>query len=189
MHKERIYSNQLRLVPSGCRAPRRSGIFAIPKRLNFSIQRLSTFKRPIPVNSTTMTLICLYPMRLVIKRSFQRQLNLPSSAKRQRSNLPERPSDKHPPSSIKTQEKSISTAQDPSSKSIWERLGPISEVIGAYSRIQQRRPWATQFGTSLVVYLCGDLVAQKIDGEQYNPLRTLRHLTIGGICSIPAYTW
>ena len=136
-----------------------------------------------------MTLVSIYPVRLVIKRSFQRQHNLPSSAKRQRSNLPEKSSEKHSALNIKTQEKSISTAQTPPSKPLWERLGPLSKALGAYSRIQQRRPWATQFGTSLVVYLCGDLVAQEIDGDKYDPLRTLRHLTIGGLSSIPAYTW
>ncbi len=135
-----------------------------------------------------MGAISLYSARLIIKRSFQRQHNLPSPAKRQKSNTPERPNDQYPPSSIKVQEISTNSSRD-LPKPILERLGPISGAIGAYARTQQRRPWATQLGTSLVVYLCGDFLAQNIDGEPYNPWRTLRHLTIGLGCSIPAYSW
>ena len=70
-----------------------------------------------------------------------------------------------------------------------QRLGPLTTAANAYDRIQKRRPWATQLCTSLVIYLCGDMLAQYIDGEDYNPLRTLRHLTIGAGASIPGYTW
>jgi len=127
-----------------------------------------------------------YSARLVIKRSLQRQHSLPS-ARRQKSSLSEGSSEKSSPTKVSG--KSLSTVRELSPQPFWERLGPLSEAFGAYARNQKRRPWATQIGTSLVVYLCGDLVAQKIDGETYNPLRTLRHLTIGGICSIPAYSW
>ena len=126
--------------------------------------------------------------RLLIKRSFLRQHTLPSS-KRQKSTVSEKPAEKHPPSSIKPQERPTSTAREIAEKPLWARLGPLSQAFSAYGRTQNRRPWATQLGTSLVVYLCGDLVAQQIDGEPYNPWRTLRHLTIGSICSIPAYSW
>jgi len=39
------------------------------------------------------------------------------------------------------------------------------------------------------VYLFGDLLAQEIGGERYNPNRTLRMLTIGAVASIPGYKW
>ncbi|KAL6715167.1 hypothetical protein ACLMJK_007431 [Lecanora helva] len=136
-----------------------------------------------------MTIVLLHSARLVVKRSFQRSHNLSTSAKRYTSSVPERPSDKPTPSSDKIQGKSISTAPEINPKPIWERLGPLSQVVGAYDRTQQRRPWIIQLSTSLVVYLCGDLIAQNIDGDEYNPARTLRHLTIGGVSSIPAYTW
>lgn len=127
--------------------------------------------------------------RLVVKRSLQRQHNLSSSAKRQKSNISEKAGEKPPAPFTQQSGKSLSTTRDLSPQPLWNRLGPLSEAFGAYARTQKRRPWATQVGTSLVVYLCGDLLAQNIDGEDYDPIRTLRHLTIGGICSIPAYSW
>lgn len=136
-----------------------------------------------------MAVLLAYSARLVIKRSLQRQHSLPSSARRQKSNVPERPSEKSSQPLTQVSGKSLSTVRELSPQPFWERLGPLSEAFGAYARTQRRRPWATQIGTSLVVYLCGDLVAQKIDGEAYDPSRTLRHLTIGAICSIPAYSW
>lgn len=127
--------------------------------------------------------------RLVVRRATQRQHTIVSPTKRQKSHAPERPSESSSSLPIKSQAKSISTAREVSLQPIWERLGPLSEVFGAYARSQKKRPWATSVATSLIGYLCGDLLAQKIDGESYDPLRTLRHLTIGGICSIPAYSW
>ncbi|KAE8143343.1 hypothetical protein BDV38DRAFT_277370 [Aspergillus pseudotamarii] len=38
--------------------------------------------------------------------------------------------------------------------------GPLGKLGRSYSRIQERRPYATQFWSSIVVYLCGDLSAQ-----------------------------
>ena len=68
-------------------------------------------------------------------------------------------------------------------------LAPLNAAANAYSRIQDRRPWTTQLCASSVVYLCGDLLAQYIDGEKYNPWRTARHLTIGAGFAIPGYSW
>lgn len=66
----------------------------------------------------------------------------------------------------------------------------------------------TQLASSFVIYLAGDLSAQLLfpsevksaknkDGEEaesvatvrYDPLRTLRHLTVGLVSSIPSYKW
>ncbi|KAF2661461.1 hypothetical protein K491DRAFT_561352, partial [Lophiostoma macrostomum CBS 122681] len=44
----------------------------------------------------------------------------------------------------------------------WLWLEPIYEPFRAYGRIQQRRPYMTQFISSLVIYFVGDLVAQSI---------------------------
>nr|CAF32093.1 hypothetical protein AfA19D12.025 [Aspergillus fumigatus] len=87
------------------------------------------------------------------------------------------------------------------------QAGPIGRLADSYARVQQRRPYATQVVSSIVVYLCGDLSAQLLfpsespaqtsrvaseekpadsaeDGEGkaassggYDPLRTMRHLT------------
>lgn len=40
------------------------------------------------------------------------------------------------------------------------QAGPVGKLGRAYSRVQQRRPYATQLCSSVVVYLCGDLSAQ-----------------------------
>jgi len=72
---------------------------------------------------------------------------------------------------------------------LWQRLGPLSKAFSAYGRAQRKRPYVTQLCSSLVIYLCGDLSAQNIGGDDYNPWRTVRNMTIGGICSIPSYKW
>ncbi|KAJ9293742.1 hypothetical protein DTO217A2_9264 [Paecilomyces variotii] len=98
------------------------------------------------------------------------------------------------------------------------RASALGRLGDAYSRAQHRRPYVTQLCSSLVVYLIGDLSAQfmfpsddkkgateetKSDagaseeeqkaeggsGGGYDPLRTLRHLTVGAISSIPSYKW
>lgn len=127
-------------------------------------------------------------LRLVLRRSTQRHQQLFSPTKRQKATAPDKPTERSSTVS-KREGSSIARPSDISTRPLYERLGPLSEVWAGYARAQRKRPWATQLGTSLVVYLCGDLTAQYIDGEEYNPFRTLRHLTIGGIISIPAYTW
>lgn len=95
--------------------------------------------------------------------------------------------------------------------------GPLGNLGRAYSRVQARRPYATQLWSSVIVYLCGDLSAQYFfppgggkpvqqgqeeggceGGEEgqgegkgggYDPWRTLRHLTVGATSSIPSYNW
>ena len=71
----------------------------------------------------------------------------------------------------------------------WQRLGPLSKGFNAYDGVQKKRPYLTQVASSLVIYLCGDLSAQRLGGEEYNPWRTLRNMTIGCISSIPSYRW
>jgi len=72
---------------------------------------------------------------------------------------------------------------------IWQRLGPLSRGFQAYGRSQRKRPYATQFVSSLVIYFLGDLSAQNINGDEYNPARTLRALVISMGSSIPSYKW
>ena len=96
------------------------------------------------------------------------------------------------------------------------RNSVFGRAAGAYSRSQDTRPYWTQFWSTIVIYLCGDLAAQLlfsgdnsqttedeeengIDGDEekrsagllgtYDPLRTARHLTVGAIASIPVYRW
>jgi len=72
---------------------------------------------------------------------------------------------------------------------IWHRLGPVSKGIQAFGRSQRRRPYATQFVSSLFIWVLGDLSAQKISGEEYDPARTVRALILSAGSSIPSYKW
>jgi protein Mpv17 len=72
---------------------------------------------------------------------------------------------------------------------IWQRLGPLSKGFQAYSRSQRKRPYTTQFCSSLVIYFLGDLSAQHISGDEYDPKRTMRALVISAFSSIPTYKW
>ncbi|KAJ5693923.1 hypothetical protein N7536_004335 [Penicillium majusculum] len=95
------------------------------------------------------------------------------------------------------------------------KAGPVGKFGRWYARVQERKPYTTQFWSSIVIYLCGDLSAQmlfpsevpapvKSDAEDgdgaaqgdgatvsagYDPLRTLRHLCVGAGSSIPSYKW
>jgi protein Mpv17 len=72
---------------------------------------------------------------------------------------------------------------------LWQRLGPLTRGFEAYARSQRNRPYTTQFFSSLVIYFLGDMSAQNISGEPYDPLRTVRALIIGAGSSIPSYKW
>ncbi|KAH9862148.1 hypothetical protein IAQ61_010351 [Plenodomus lingam] len=48
----------------------------------------------------------------------------------------------------------------------WLWLEPIYQPFRAYGRVQQRKPYLTQFVSSLVIYFIGDLVAQGIAGGE-----------------------
>ena len=86
-------------------------------------------------------------------------------------------------------EKIIPTPNGEAILPLWRRLGPVTEAFQTYGRSQSQRPYATQVATSIVIYCCGDLSAQRIGGEAYDPKRTARNILTGAICSIPAYNW
>lgn len=92
------------------------------------------------------------------------------------------------------------------------KLATIDKIAKAYGRAQDRRPYLTQVLSTLVVYLCGDLTAQLLlagdnneaqeaqAGEEeekhaaststrYDPLRTIRHLSVGAVAALPVYKW
>ncbi|KEF61020.1 uncharacterized protein A1O9_02584 [Exophiala aquamarina CBS 119918] len=71
----------------------------------------------------------------------------------------------------------------------YHRLGPVSTFFSWFHRMQLKRPYTVQLCTTLTTYLCGDLLAQDIGGELYDPNRTLRMLTIGAIAAVPGYKW
>ncbi|KAL2056380.1 hypothetical protein ABVK25_003403 [Lepraria finkii] len=141
-----------------------------------------------------MAILIHQSARLVLGRPIQRQHSLLSATKRQKATAADKSIEKpSKPRAFKEKSTEVPAVRDnsppPFPLPFWRRLGPVSDAFSAYGRTQRKRPWATQVGTSLVIYLCGDLAAQKIGGEDYYPWRTVRHLTIGAISSIPAYSW
>lgn len=91
-------------------------------------------------------------------------------------------------------------------------LQPFQTTLRHYTLMNQRRPYVTQFFSTLTIWLIGDLLSQYItsspppsetkDGDEpakdekvttfrnaYDPKRTARALIIGGIISIPSYRW
>ncbi|KAI9745835.1 MAG: hypothetical protein M1818_000516 [Claussenomyces sp. TS43310] len=72
---------------------------------------------------------------------------------------------------------------------LWQRLGPLTRCFEAYARAQRKRPYVTQFCTSLVIYFLGDLSAQSIGDDEYDPVRAGRALVISAGSSIPSYKW
>ncbi|KAF2641555.1 hypothetical protein P280DRAFT_371809, partial [Massarina eburnea CBS 473.64] len=95
----------------------------------------------------------------------------------------------------------------------WLWLEPIYEPFRAYGRVQQRRPYTTQFVSALVIYFVGDIVAQTMGpsvqeegivnekaeveergwlqawAEDRDWMRTARALVIGGVAAVPGYRW
>jgi len=84
---------------------------------------------------------------------------------------------------------SIPVANTIASLPIWQRLGPLTRAFSAYGRSQRKRPLTTQFFSALVIFSLGDLSAQSISVDEYNPARTLRALIIGAGAAIPSYKW
>lgn len=102
---------------------------------------------------------------------------------------------------------------------LWTPLKPLIYPLNVYNRAQNKRPYLTQFITSLIIYFLGDLSSQMIQQpapsvdptppisqapetqastlpkqtptawEHYDPARSLRALIIGGIFSLPSYHW
>ncbi|EXJ62110.1 hypothetical protein A1O7_02543 [Cladophialophora yegresii CBS 114405] len=71
----------------------------------------------------------------------------------------------------------------------YHRLSPVKDFFSWFSRIQRRKPLATAAATSMTTYLCGDLLAQEVGGEPYNPVRTLRMIVVGSMAAVPGYKW
>ena len=84
---------------------------------------------------------------------------------------------------------SIPVANTVANVPIWHRLGPLSRIFQAYARSQRSHPLKTQFFSALVIFSLGDLSAQNINRDEYDPARTLRALVIGAGAAIPSYKW
>lgn len=126
--------------------------------------------------------------RFTLRRAAQRkQQSVSSLTRRPKSSAVEKPSSE--PAGDATSGRTIPTPDTILQQPLWQRLGLLSNVFNAYGRAQKRRTYATQLCTSVVIYFCGDLSAQTIGHEGYNPWRTVRNVLIGGLSSIPSYNW
>jgi hypothetical protein len=75
-----------------------------------------------------------------------------------------------PPQQSNTLAASAGAATPPSTHSLTRsrgfreliKAGPIGKVGRWYARVQNERPYTTQFWSSIVIYLCGDLSAQML---------------------------
>ncbi len=72
---------------------------------------------------------------------------------------------------------------------VWNRLRPPYKIVKAYGKAQEKRPYMTQVGSLVTIWCCGDILAQSLEDEDYDLWRTLRHMSIGCIVSIPSYKW
>ena len=88
-----------------------------------------------------------------------------------------------------TSNTTLPTQNVPPAVPLWQRFGVLSKGIALYGRSQQKNPYRTQFATSLVIYFLGDLSAQNLSGEKYDPVRMGRALVISAFSSIPSYKW
>lgn len=92
-------------------------------------------------------------------------------------------------SKIQTEAVPPSTTHTGYPRVLWRRLLPPYRLVNAYGKAQEKRPYATQASSVVLIWCCGDLLAQNLGDEDYSPWRTLRHMTIGAIISIPSYVW
>ena len=125
------------------------------------------------------------PLRSIWRKHAQAlRLRIQQSQRRGHATKPEETK----PRAARTEEE-IPTPNNVPTLPFWQRLGPFTRAGQAYARNQRRRPLTTQFCSSLVIFLAGDISAQKIGGREYDPVRTGRAVLIGAISSIPSYKW
>lgn len=72
--------------------------------------------------------------------------------------------------------------------STWKYF-PSRTIISSYAQAQEKRPYTTQIGSAVTIWASGDLLAQWIEGSEYDSWRTLRNIISGSIMAIPSYKW
>ncbi|KAL2358478.1 hypothetical protein BJ546DRAFT_11216 [Cryomyces antarcticus] len=125
--------------------------------------------------------------RALLRRTVQRPSSFPPRITKRTESTRSAPPSSPPSHSAKPSSPSDVTTSIPGPSWLW--LEPVFVPFRAYGRAQRKRPYWTQFFSSLTIYFCGDLSAQSIGEEDYDPKRALRAVTIGGIFSIPSYKW
>jgi len=127
-----------------------------------------------------------------------RSLNVRQQQYRQQSSSSSKPPS-NPSNSSSSQSQALPGSQ-PSQRTIpgptWLWLEPFNVPLRHYTRLHKRRPYIVQLCSALLIYLLGDLSAQRITlssssdpDAAYNPFQTARALTIGALSAIPSYRW
>ncbi|KAE8363543.1 hypothetical protein BDV27DRAFT_165419 [Aspergillus caelatus] len=68
----------------------------------------------------------------------------------------------------------------------WE---PALALLDWYSHSQSRRPYLTQLCLTPLIYCIGDLSAQMIGDDDFDPRRSFRSIVIGLVIAIPSREW
>lgn len=161
----------------------RSGSEDIPTKEDFqSLKPQST--TPSCFNNNTASKMSAFAIKAAGRTAFRRS---PFPTRPIRGNHTKSPATKADENPAKGT--SIPVANTVANLPIWHRLGPLSRAFQAYGRSQRNHPLKTQFFSALVIFSLGDLSAQSINGDEYNPARTLRALIIGAGAAIPSYKW
>ncbi|CAM1508884.1 Fc.00g026230.m01.CDS01 [Cosmosporella sp. VM-42] len=130
---------------------------------------------------------------MLLRAAFRRPLPLPSlgSGRLPRSTVPRRLQSSSPnpnPTGRKTDDP-IPVPGTVAPLPFWQRLGPLTRTAQAYARAQRTRPYITQLGTAVFIYLLADFSAQYMGDTEYDPARTARSLIIGAAVAIPNHHW
>ncbi|WPH00084.1 Hypothetical protein R9X50_00290700 [Acrodontium crateriforme] len=136
-----------------------------------------------------MTLLFCRRIQQAVRRSLFHNKHLHSTARRRFESSGSKPHD----AAVPPAPKRIRTIPGPS----WAWIDPrpiFRRPLNGYSAMQARSPYLTQLESALLIYYLGDLSAQImdtnvfVDGE-YEPVRALRAMLIGGLACIPSYRW
>lgn len=141
-----------------------------------------------------MSILTTAGARLCVRRSFARARGQP--AQRRAQSQKNTPSESPSPADTQPSATTKATSYLAAPKWFAPFVQPLTAPFRAYGRVQSRRPYITQFTSSLIIYFLGDLSSQIVQRDSspdasftYDPSRGLRAITIGGISSIPSYRY
>ncbi|TLD35199.1 hypothetical protein E2P81_ATG11318 [Venturia nashicola] len=131
----------------------------------------------------------------------RRLLPRPPQFAARRWNSTHEPPSKQPPNTHFTQHGAPTATPTSQLKTIPGPIWVWTQPLNSYSRAHKRHPYTVQIVSTLIIYLFGDMAAQRINPtphdankedpsmSTYDPQRTVRALLIGSIAAIPGYHW
>lgn len=69
------------------------------------------------------------------------------------------------------------------------RRGALTCLAEAYGKANGKRPFVVQMASALVIFALGDMFAQRIGRDKYDPVKTARTAFIGGTIGFPQFKW